>query len=66
MVVDSGKILFFFGAGASAEFGIPTMKKMAEEFKIKISQQKSRKKRSIYNDIIRMLKDDIGQYIWIC
>jgi NAD-dependent SIR2 family protein deacetylase len=31
MVVDSGLIEFFFGAGASAEFGIPPMRKMAQE-----------------------------------
>ena len=56
MVVDSGNILFFFGAGASAEFGIPSMRKMAEDFKNKIRQQKSQEKQAIYNEIIKMLK----------
>jgi NAD-dependent SIR2 family protein deacetylase len=33
MVVDSGRMVFFFGAGASAEFGIPLMRKMTEDCK---------------------------------
>jgi hypothetical protein len=60
MVVDSDKVLFFFGAGGSAEFGIPPMRKMAEDFKSIITQQNLSEERDAYNEIVKMLKDDMG------
>jgi hypothetical protein len=60
MVVDSDKILFFFGAGGSAEFGIPPMRKMAEDFKSIINQQNLPEERDAYNEIVKMLRDDMG------
>jgi hypothetical protein len=59
MVADSGRIVFFFGAGASAEFGIPLMRKMTEDFKSMVNKQDS-KQQEIYNEIVKMLKDDMG------
>jgi cobalamin biosynthesis Co2+ chelatase CbiK len=60
MVVDSDKILFFFGAWGSAEFGIPPMRKMAEDFKSIINQQNLPEERDAYNEIVKMLRDDMG------
>jgi hypothetical protein len=60
MVIDPGRITFFFGAGASAEFGIPLMRKMAENFKDILNKQGSPEQQYIYNEIIQMLKDDMG------
>jgi hypothetical protein len=53
MVADSGRIVFFFGAGASAEFGIPPMRKMAEDFKSMVNNRGL----EIYNEIVEMLKE---------
>lgn len=60
MVVDSGNVLFFFGAGGSAEFGIPPMRKMAEDFKSIINQQNLPEERDAYNEIVKMLNNDMG------
>jgi hypothetical protein len=59
MVVDSGRMRFFFGAGASAEFGIPLMRKMGEDFKSIINKQ-DLEEQEIYNEIVGTLKDDMG------
>ena len=59
MVVDSGRMAFFFGAGASAEFGIPLMRKMGEDFKSIINKQ-DLEEQEIYNEIVGTLKDDMG------
>lgn len=59
MVVDSGRMTFFFGAGSSAEFGIPLMRKMGEEFKSIINKQ-GLEQQEIYNEIVDTLKDDMG------
>ena len=59
MVIDSGRIVFFIGAGASAEFGIPLMRKMAEDFKSIVNEQSLPEQRDTYNEIIEMLKDDM-------
>jgi NAD-dependent SIR2 family protein deacetylase len=56
MPIHSSDILFFFGAGASAEFGIPTMRKMAEDFQNLLNWQKdSTEVQGIYREIIRNL-----------
>jgi NAD-dependent SIR2 family protein deacetylase len=49
MVVDSGRIVFFFEAGASVEFGIPLMRKMAEDFKSIVNEQSLPEQRDTYN-----------------
>jgi hypothetical protein len=59
-MVDSGRIVFFFGAGTSVEFGIPLMRKMAEEFKNIVDEKGLPEERNTYNEIVEMLKDDMG------
>jgi NAD-dependent SIR2 family protein deacetylase len=59
MVIDSGNLLFFFGAGASAEFGIPTMRKMAKDFKNELDKENSEEE-VVYKEIVEMLNDDMG------
>jgi SIR2-like domain len=59
MVVESGRMVFFFGAGASAEFGIPLMRKMAEDFRSIVNEQGLSEQQDIYNEIVEMLKDDM-------
>ena len=60
MTIDSGNILFFFGAGASAEFGIPTMTKMAQDFRLELTNKGSKPEKDIYNEIIEILARDIN------
>ena len=61
MVVDSGRMVFFFGAGASAEFGIPLMRKMTEDFRSIVNKgDLSEEQQNVYNEIVKMLKDDMG------
>jgi hypothetical protein len=44
MSVSTNDISFFFGAGASKPFGIPTMTEMTEDFKeeLKMAKQQER------------------------
>jgi hypothetical protein len=58
MAVDSGSIVLFFGAGASAEFGIPLMRKMTEDFKSIVNKRDLSEEQK--NEIVEMLKDDMG------
>jgi hypothetical protein len=37
--IDTGRIGFFLGAGASSEFGIPSMKKMTATFAEKLRKK---------------------------
>jgi NAD-dependent SIR2 family protein deacetylase len=61
MVIDSYHISFFFGAGASAEFGIPTMKKLAEDYRMLLDHQENlTNEQKVYNDIVENLKNDMG------
>jgi hypothetical protein len=53
---------FFFGAGASIEFGIPSMKQLTDSFSEKIQQNKSLlKKREVFADIYNSLADVYGK-----
>lgn len=58
--ITSSNISFFFGSGASAAFGIPTMKNMANEFHNIIRNDDCAEKRELYNEIVEMLKNDMG------
>ncbi|MGH9926226.1 MAG: hypothetical protein ACREAS_04975, partial [Nitrososphaera sp.] len=52
---------FFFGAGASIEFGIPSMKKMTTSFATKIRNKASTSKESkIFDDIYDALTGVYG------
>jgi NAD-dependent SIR2 family protein deacetylase len=52
-------LTFFFGAGASAAFGIPTMKKMTADFENEIKANGSDSERELYYEIIGHLKEDL-------
>jgi NAD-dependent SIR2 family protein deacetylase len=64
MATDSYYISFFFGAGASAEYGIPTMRRMATEYRNVVNENgEAAREQEIYNEIIGNLSDDMGAYI---
>ena len=53
--------LFFFGAGASAPFGIPTMKEMVTLFKQELKNEKGEEKdeeASLYKNVEEVLRED--------
>jgi hypothetical protein len=56
--IASNNISFFFGAGSSVAFGIPTMRDMADEYYK--TMDKDDYKWKLYNEIIKMLKYDMG------
>ena len=58
--ITSDNISFFFGAGSSAAFGIPTMKDMANEFHNIITKDDHVEKCELYNEVVRILKNDLG------
>lgn len=58
MAVLAQDLTFFFGAGASAAFGIPTMRKMTSEFENEIKVNGSENERNLY-EIIRLLREDL-------
>lgn len=52
-------LTFFFGAGASAAFGIPTMRKMTADFENELRVNGSENERNLYYEIIRLLRKDL-------
>lgn len=58
---DSSDIVFFFGAGASASFGIPTMKQMVIEFERELSKNGTWDETRIYNNIKTTLERELGE-----
>jgi len=58
MSFDALNIVFFFGAGASAPFGIPTMKQMVIDFENELSQTGGSEERKMYDDIKNILQFD--------
>jgi len=53
-------ITYFFGAGASASFGIPTMKKMSQDFTKVIEGLDAPVERQLYGDIVDGLTGELG------
>ncbi len=51
----SEEILFFFGAGASAPFGIPTMKQFVVDFEEYLNENAEKSERTVYADIKKTL-----------
>lgn len=49
--VDPSNVLFFFGAGASSAFGIPTMKQFVNDFEQYLKENASIDERDLYMDI---------------
>jgi hypothetical protein len=57
MSFSAHEALFFFGAGASAPFGIPTMKQFVLDFEEKLKQKGTVKERNIYAQIKSSLEE---------
>ena len=56
------RIGFFFGAGASAEFGIPSMKRITSTFSTKINRKGANKEeKRVYNKVYASLKEIYGK-----
>lgn len=63
MSIESRHLTFFFGAGASRPFGIPTMTEMTEEFASKLKQSGTIKQNQIYSEIVNCLTKDLGNKV---
>src|SRR6266568_3250415 len=53
--------VWFFGAGASAPFGIPTMQQMVEEFQRELGSKGSDDEKTLYARISDFLKSTLGR-----
>jgi len=49
--VNGKKIGFFFGAGASIAFGIPSMTRMTEEFRTKLMKRNKVNEKKLFSDV---------------
>ena len=58
-MVDSSDVLFFFGAGASAPFGIPTMKQFVIDFETFLEKNGTEMEKKVYSNI----KEVLGNYL---
>jgi hypothetical protein len=61
--LDSGNIVFFFGAGASAPFGIPTMKQFVNDFEEFLLENAEKKEREMYSDIKKTLENKTHRHV---
>lgn len=59
MAFDASNIVFFFGAGASAPFGIPTMKQFVVDFEKFLKKDGSKKEREFYNKFKTTLQKEL-------
>lgn len=60
---DSSNIVFFFGAGASAPFGIPTMEQFVVDFEKFLDENANKKERDLYSDIKKTLETQIHRKV---
>jgi hypothetical protein len=56
MSISSSEIVFFFGAGASAPFGIPTMKQFVTDFETLLAENASKDEQLTYRNIKEILE----------
>ncbi len=61
MTLSAGEISFFFGAGASAPFEIPTMKRMTRLFDERLRSEGSREEKEVYGRVVTELEKDLGE-----
>ena len=61
--LDSGNVVFFFGAGASAPFGIPTMKQFVNDFEELLFENAEKKEREMYSDIKKTLENKTHRHV---
>jgi len=59
----SSDVVFFFGAGASAPFGIPTMKQFVIDFEKHLDDNASKDERILYADIRGTLEERLGKKV---
>lgn len=59
-VATPDQVVFFFGAGASAPFGIPTMKQMVIAFEEELSEKGTEEEIEVYGDIKKTLEAVLG------
>ena len=55
--------ILFFGAGASAPFGIPTMQQMVEDFETSLLPANKAEEKMLYQEIRRFLGETLGRTI---
>jgi NAD-dependent SIR2 family protein deacetylase len=58
---QSEDISFFFGAGASAAYGIPTMSEMTNSFKDELDKNGSPREKELYEDIVLRLDEELEE-----
>lgn len=59
----SNQIVFFFGAGASAPFGIPTMKQFVTDFEESLIENGTEGERGTYTDIKKTLEKQLHRQV---
>jgi hypothetical protein len=59
--VKTSDVVFFFGAGASAPFGIPTMQQFVTDFEDLLTKNGTSDERSKYNDIKNTLRIQLNR-----
>jgi len=57
----SSDVVFFFGAGASAPFGIPTMKQFVTDFEEHLNENATKDERILYTDIKETLEKHLRE-----
>lgn len=60
---SSDNILFFFGAGASAPFGVPTMKQFVSDFEEYLSKHANESERKMYSNIKETLEKRLNEQV---
>jgi len=61
--LESGDVVFFFGAGASSPFGIPTMEQFVVDFEEFLNENADKKERELYSDIKKTLETKIHRRV---
>lgn len=63
MDFKTSDVLFFFGAGASAPFGIPTMKEFVVDFEADLKENGTEEERNLYTKIKSTLSKRLGKEV---
>lgn len=61
--IRTSDVVFFFGAGASAPFGIPTMKQFVTDFEESLSESGTKHEQKTYTDIKETLKKRLHRQV---
>lgn len=60
---DSSDLIFFIGAGASAPFGIPTMKRLVELFEKELEEKRTEDEIWLFSDIKKTLEKELKRQV---